>query len=487
MNELDTKNLQNLHLMSSYETIENIKRQENVQRGTFSIPIIVSFRNLGKDTIKNIKLDMNSDIDLTANNKDVQFKFEFKEISLDSMILPSQGTIGITLFDISGFKIAKLGIQHLSYDRNGKQMYAYRINAPIIFETSRLINNYNGFGSKEEFETWYFLDNYASTAISSRSILLKFMFDKLQELESGELKVAGESITLGNAAKLSLKNIIQIDIISKIMMFIEDLIVILESMVSFNGRYYDILDRKETDGSDLGDKITRFMNGIDKFSEEDFRNMLSYVDIKDLPNYQGKDIVEKIIKMNIQRVLVLLKHIKDFRRTHNQVFRRYKHAGFAFRTNVEANLYVDNKSYDSFFMVYHEQENPLSNPLPIPLSSEVLESYKCLISSLETLIYDVIEGKKACIERRIYKIPPLFRYSNEGLTESEIHLVEKVIENFFKQNPLYAFNSSFKFKGKVKRENIPWYLDIETFMKECKSNRTIRLTEELHGSTQNAE
>jgi hypothetical protein len=480
----------NLLAMSSIKEIENIKEREEIKRASTAIPIILSFQNRGEDDVSNIKFDVSAEIDAISIKGDLQFKFELKENLLENLVLRPEETSGIILFDISGFRTAKFNLLNLSYAKSQKETSVYRINAPIIFETARLSNDFNGFRSKEEFERWYFLDNYVSTALYSRSILLKLMFDNLCRLDGDELKIDNQRIVLRKAAKSSLKHAVQIDIISKIMMYIEDLVVILDSMLSFDGNYYYMLDRKETDGRDLGDRITHFMEHLDRFSEKDFRNMLSYAAKSEWTTEdknQNMDIVEKIIKINIDQVLFLLRRVRDFRSTHNQVFRRYKHAGFAFRLNVEAGLYIDSKPYESYFMVYHERHDVLSNPLPIPFSSEVLESYKCLISSLETLLYDVIESKKACIERRIDKILPLYRYSSTGMTVEEMHLAEKGIEDFLRERPIYAYNSQFRFKGKVERRNIPWYLGLETFMDHCRKNEIGNLTQKLNVSTQNVE
>jgi hypothetical protein len=92
----------------------------------------------------------------------------------------------------------------------------------------------------------------------------------------------GEKYSFSEEQTLALKSMIQIDIISKIMMYIEDLFTILIAMKDFNADYYRLLDENlesNYDNKDLGDRISQFIKDETKFSSEDSRRILSYIEV----------------------------------------------------------------------------------------------------------------------------------------------------------------------------------------------------------------
>ncbi|MDH3313002.1 MAG: hypothetical protein OEM28_07635 [Nitrosopumilus sp.] len=183
-------------------------------------------------------------------------------------------------------------------------------------------------GNDNDLE-YILLRNYLELTNTSRGLLLRMDFDALEKIESNTWfhKFEGEDIEKG---KRIVKSIIQQEIIAKIMIYIEDLAIISESL-SRGVNYYTLLDKKETPEGiqDVGDILKEFFESIDKLSQKDFSKIMSLGNPEGYAiNGEEKQLLEKALEFEKEEYTKTFKKLKDFGTEHHAVFRRYKHAGF---------------------------------------------------------------------------------------------------------------------------------------------------------------
>ena len=128
-----------------------------------------------------------------------------------------------------------------------------------------------------------FIINYFLNTLYHRGYLLKLMINKCKEINKDKSRDNSRFDT-------TFQTIIQIDIISKIMLYTEDFIVFLIANKDNDGFYYNLLDEKN-----LGNRIYDFISKIDGFRSGDYSKMMGYK----LPNNlseNDKNFNGKIIK-----------------------------------------------------------------------------------------------------------------------------------------------------------------------------------------------
>jgi hypothetical protein len=125
------------------------------------------------------------------------------------------------------------------------------------------------------------------------------MFRMLKEItKNRSFEFEGETYSYRGEEIPAIQGMLQIDIIAKIMMYIEDLIILLEGIRETEGNYYKLLDRETKDDLDLGTRIGQFFNNKDKFTTEEWRKMLSYLNPYELKPHS--DAITKLIELNIE-------------------------------------------------------------------------------------------------------------------------------------------------------------------------------------------
>lgn len=91
-------------------------------------------------------------------------------------------------------------------------------------------------------ETLLPLENYIEDSVETRKWLLEMMFEALDKIDNQHKSIDIESLKRFELSKT--RGVIQIDLVAKLMMYIEDLVIILEANRKFDGNYYTRRRRK---------------------------------------------------------------------------------------------------------------------------------------------------------------------------------------------------------------------------------------------------
>jgi hypothetical protein len=163
------------------------------------------------------------------------------------------------------------------------------------------------------------LRNYQENGVCLRGFLLRIRFLALGQIEEDKWP-----FELNENKKLKFKAFIQLDIISKIMMYIEDLAILSESFMS-QQNFCDILNDNSIN---IGDMIRCFFEKISYISDEGIYKIMSYAAPSQLSLDDKSTIVlNKHLNSNVKELKRILKEIGDFGNTNHPLFKRFKHAG----------------------------------------------------------------------------------------------------------------------------------------------------------------
>lgn len=452
-------------LLHLFEFIEKFKSARGVQRiPQKTIAIGVKVINRFNQPVFNVSVFFDLVVYLTTGDSK-SFKF-----ALPSPHIESKGESDVLLFDLSGLPKATFKVDAVTFVYgDGTVGTRHKGTFPYLIDASEITNSFGGFRNQNERETFFLLDNYAKEGLYARGWLLTILKKALEEVNSDRFTFNGNIVPFRGSELAKARSIIQVDIISKIMMYIEDSAILLLGNKTVGQNFYDLLDRKDPD---LGQRITDFLNHIDSITDEEYRSMLSYVDPEklNLPADQ-KALIKKLIDQNIAEIKDHLRQNKQFRDTHGQVFRRYKHAGLAMLLGGEANspYPYSGKKFDSNSLVF-SGEDPMKDAIPIPYSADVLAAYDVMISTLQKMIIDIVDNKLGCLHRRIDGMIPLDLYGPlDKFLVDEIRTINTITMQFYEERPFRASNNYFQLKTPVKKEQIQWYVDLDKYLAETKA------------------
>jgi len=239
--------------------------------------------------------------------------------------------------------------------------------------------------TKDEEDLEYFLlRNYKNLGLTSRKQLTEMCFTVIENLETpNSFWTFGGSTEEQQRSLRQTQSRIQLEIISKIMYLIEDMVIIAESLRQKRS-YYSFL--KE----DVGELVGNFIKNLDSLTFEELCTIMGYV----IPTAENTDkdcleLLQKHVKSNIDEIKSGLKMIGDFGKQHHPVFRRYKHAGVpAIPGLLHPNAPDFLKSFD-FHMLVMTGDDPLNDLKIIPYSKDVLEGYKIVFNSAQKIVYEL--------------------------------------------------------------------------------------------------
>jgi hypothetical protein len=162
------------------------------------------------------------------------------------------------------------------------------------------------------------LRNYQENGLIGRGFLLRIPFVILKQIEEDKW-----DFKIDQNEKPKFTSFIQIDIISKIMMYIEDLAILSESFM-LQRNFYDLVYSSE----DLGEVIGSFFEKINYISDEEIYKIMSYAAPSQI-NLDGEStkILNKHLKSIVNEIRRILREIGEFGTTHHPLFKRFKHAG----------------------------------------------------------------------------------------------------------------------------------------------------------------
>lgn len=314
------------------------------------------------------------------------------------------------------------------------------------------------------------LRNYQENGKTLRGFLLKMPFLSLEQIEDDKWH-----FKFNENEKLKIKSFIQIDIISKIMMYIEDLAILSESFMS-QRNFYDIINDNSID---IGEMIRRFFEKISYISDEGIYKIMSYAPSDKLGLDDGSTIVNKYLNSNVKELRRILKEIGNFGITNHPLFKKFKHAGTPiFCGALNTSGFLDGFDFSNLVPV---GPNALMDVIPIPYSKHVLDGYHIIIHGLQKVLGDMVENRIICIQRNLNGLIPNQRYDLTALSSEEATLLKQIINNFYELNPPKEITISESFNLTVKKEKILWYLNLPNFLVECKERKEI---EEKYKHTQ---
>lgn len=442
-------NAPGLLLEGSFNEIEKIKSDNNIERiNGVSYPVIFKITN-------SFPYDVIFDFKVTALLKD--YGGDTYDLELGQNVhVPTNQELEFTMFDNSGFLESILRLDSISFQSGEPDIKDdYFIDHYFLINMDEMTNSYYGFRSKNELEEYFLLFNYLHNGgIYARGMLLKLMFDDLKRSRPNSiLTIDGhENKLTGNDANY-LRSMIQVDIISKIMIYVEDLIIIIDSMMEPNKNYYHLLDEHDPD---VGTRVTTFLDNLSKLSDDEMRTILCYT-YPDNSAFDSNEteLVNRIIQENIQQFKQNLELLSRFRNAHTQMFRRYKHAGLPIVFGVPLQPPLSDKF--EFCTVVSVDRDPLRDIFPVPYFDDVAQRYKELIKILEELITIVIKNRLESIKRKTTGIIP---DAPNHLSSTEKNIFSGLVAKFSRNNPLRCRNCDFHFVAHNVGEKMKWYLDL---------------------------
>lgn len=254
----------------------------------------------------------------------------------------------------------------------------------------------------------------------------------------------------------------QLAIIAHIMMFIEDLAVICQSIKDGKIEYYNFLDKSGDE--DLGNFIRKFYEETKNATDQDLAKILSFsnLDSFEFVKDNEKEIVSKIIKQMLEKTRIFFDKVILFRENHIKIFRRYKHAGFpillAQPMPTPSDLY---KNFESVSLGLTSRGKLGEELTAIPYSSKTIDSYENLEKDIFAFFGTLITYKFICYERNVDGLTPnsksLFGLK---LSISEIAILDEIWKRFESKHPLEGRNKT-QIGLDSMTEFLHWYVDLE--------------------------
>ena len=257
---------------------------------------------------------------------------------------------------------------------------------------------------------------------------------------------------------------LQIAIIAHIMMLLEDLAVICQSIKDGKIEYYNFLDKSGDE--DLGVFIRKFYAEIKKASDQDLCKILSFVDLDSFEfiKKDEKEIVGKIIKQLLEKTKIFFNKIILFRENHISIFRRYKHAGFPILLAQPMPTPNPYKNFDFTSLGLTSKEKLGKEITAIPYSSKAIDSYENLEKDIIAFFGTIITYKFICYERNVSGLIPnsksLFGLK---LSLSEITILDEIWKRFESKHPVEGGKTQIGLDSKM--EVLNWYIDLDDNVK----------------------
>jgi hypothetical protein len=258
-------------------------------------------------------------------------------------------------------------------------------------------------------DNFCFLSGYLRYSSSARLQCAEIILDAYKRLQSKEI---GKG--LDQDAKNNLKGALTIDMLSKVMMSIEDLGAVIIALSDLNNFTNIILDTPPGKARNIYKELIKKDNTF-------YFNLFTYPNLDSLPvQSQDKDLLKTIYDRNITIIKKLFTKIIEFVAKHKRAFLKSKH-GYPILTGMEnANL---SEGIDMIVPVlYKNDPDPKST---IVLSGlKVNELYFRLIKTIIQLMKDLLLSKVEMINCAGNKLPLLNSYCQ--LSEDENRQIAKI-------------------------------------------------------------
>lgn len=304
----------------------------------------------------------------------------------------------------------------------------------------------------KKLREYVLLRNYQEN-IYSRGFLLRVSFVSLEQIENNSWYMQ-----IPDSEKPRVRSLIQIDIVSKIMMYVEDLAILAES-IHLNRDFYELLIDENVD---IGGKTGEFIHGVDSFTYEKLSQIMSYADIDQIgPDEKWKGLLKKHFDHHVEKVRRMLYEIGSFSKANHSIYKRFKHAGMPIFSN-SVHIPTQSGPLTSFevFNVVSDGIDPVKDTVIIPYSQRVLKRYEEIIDKLQTLLLELIENRLICLERNIPGMIPR-KYPKDLFSSQEKELMQIKFDNFYCTHPIEEIPSKLHHDVNVEKEKIQWYLEEE--------------------------
>lgn len=261
---------------------------------------------------------------------------------------------------------------------------------------------------------------------------------------------------------------LQVVLVSQLMMFLEDVAVFCISFMNKDWKYYQLLDTKTAEG-DLGNTIGRFFQRIESLTDEELRQIMSYIDPDkyDFENDIQKNHLISVMEKNFKNTRKFFKKIAVFGNNHHEIFRRYKHAGFPFFLGMKIpNSDVSYKQFDFVTAALVSKLDPSKEAMTIPFSKNVLISYENLNKDIFLFLSSILVNKLICIERNVHTIPPSYiDHFNKKYSKEEIDTLKALWASFEKKYPLPE--GHYEDGANMQAAWPFWYVYLDEYSKPC--------------------
>jgi hypothetical protein len=168
---------------------------------------------------------------------------------------------------------------------------------------------------------------------------------------------------------------------------------------------------------------------------------------------KDKDLIEKLLKIEIKYIKELLNKIKIFRDNHIQIFRRYKHAGFPIQIKED---YISSNPKIEYISMINTGKNDPFNVTALPFSINFIKNYEIFIEIIQNVISRILWNKLQSIEKRLDGILPSNIYT-EKLTLTEKNDLMNLIYRFNFDNPNFIIRDQLQFSAEINSKISPWY------------------------------
>lgn len=294
------------------------------------------------------------------------------------------------------------------------------------------------------------LRNYRENIIA-RGFLIRLPFYALEQIESNSWYRL-----ISDEDKPRVRSIMQIDIVSKMMMYIEDLAILSESFGSARDFYEIITD----ENIDIGEKTGNFINDVEAMTFKRLSQIMCYFDIDQISSDElWIGILKKHLDYHTEKIRKGLRSIASFSKANHIFYKRFKHAGMpifrGFTPKGPASPPLD--KFESFSLVA-EGPNPFEDTVVIPYSKLTLKRYEIVINELQSILLEMTENRIECLKRSIPGIIPV--KGQAGLLSSqETELMDTKIDEFYYNHPIGEIPTNLAFNTNIKFEKVQWYIE----------------------------
>jgi hypothetical protein len=316
---------------------------------------------------------------------------------------------------------------------------------------------------EEEFKDYLLIRLYKEEGFTIRGFLLRASFETIKNIQLDNFYVK-----FNDNEKINAMNIMQMDIVSKLMMYIEDLAIFAESFLQ-KKNYYDFLIDKNTD---IGELTGRFVKKIiskgNYITDKEIATIMSFTNLEKTKIFEDCiDISRKYIQANVNNIRQLLRNIGEFSYTTHSIYQRFKHAGMPIFPAVPFRTLMQNQSLLDRFQTVNVAsigKDPFYDITLLPFSVKLLHKYEKLAAEIQIILEGMISNKIICIERKMPGIFPENQLSENKLNHAELSIINDKISEYNKKYEIrkdIPNVENFKLddtKCNELIENLNWYL-----------------------------